>query len=512
MNIGYTVRIAIIVSLGGFLYGFDASVISGVIGYVATQYDLNSIQQGWVVSSTTFAAMFSMLTAGTVSTYLGRRRVLIYVAILYAISAIGSAMAPSYETLVAARMIGGIAFGAALILAPIYIAEISPAEIRGRLVSVQQLNLVIGLSAAYFSNYFLQSALENYHFLSKENIWRWMLGVEAIPAMLYFLFLFLVPRSPRWLLLKGDMTEAENVLSKIFVDQRIDVEKANIIRSINDEKNKKKASLKNLFEKQLRLVLIVGLIIGIIQMITGINAVFYYANTIFEQSGVGKDAAFAQAVLVGITLIIFTIVSMFIIDKFGRRPLLLIGLAGIILTLSLTAYGFYDATFRLSAESISSLQSQLNLSSLQEIAGKTYDSDLSFKKAVIEVIGKEQFSKNQNIILTKAIDINSRLVLVGILGFIASFAMSLGPVMWVLLSEIFPTKIRGLAISVIGFINSTTSTVVTLIFPWELENLGNVVTFLIYIGFAILGLVLLTKLLPETKGKSLEELEKDFVK
>ncbi len=512
MNTSYTLRIALIVSLGGFLYGFDASVISGVIGYVGTQYNLTAIQQGWVVSSPTFAAMFSMLTAGTISTKFGRRKVLLFVAILYAISAIGSAIAPTYETLVISRMIGGLAFGAALILAPLYIAEISPAEKRGRLVSIQQLNLVIGLSAAYFSNYFLQIGMEGSSLLNETNIWRWMLGVEAIPAILYFIFLFFVPRSPRWLLLKGKSEEAETVLSKILEPEKALSEKVSIVESIKEQDRQPNAGLPGLFKKNMRLVLLIGLIIGIVQMITGINAIFFYANSIFEQSGVGTNAAFAQAVLVGITFIVFTVISMMIIDRFGRKPLLLIGLIGVILSLGITTYGFQQATFKLTKGSITALNEDFDASPLSALSDQVFNSDLSYKKAVIEQIGRETFGLHQNKIIEAAINIESVMVLVGILGFIASFALSLGPVMWVLLSEIFPTKIRGMAISVIGFVNSSTSTIVTLVFPWELENLGNVTTFLIYIVFAAIGFVLLAKLLPETKGKSLEELEMELVK
>ena len=328
----YTVYIALVVSLGGFLYGFDASVISGVIGYVGAQFGLTAIQQGWVVSSTTFAAMFSMLTAGTISTYVGRKKVLIYVAMLYAISAIGSALAPTYELLVVARMIGGLAFGAALILAPMYIAEIAPSEKRGRLVAIQQLNLVIGLSAAYFSNYFLQNALSSgAAWLSEENVWRWMLGMETLPALIYFVMLFFVPRSPRWLLLKGKEEEADEVLKKIFDNDRANLEKQEIKSHIEAQNQEEKTPLKALLAPNLRLVMTIGLIIGVVQMITGINAVFYYANSIFEQTGIGSDAAFAQAVLVGIIFIVFTVISMLTIDKFGRKPLLLIGLSGVML-------------------------------------------------------------------------------------------------------------------------------------------------------------------------------------
>lgn len=512
MNIRYTVKIASIVSLGGFLYGFDASVISGVIGYVGSQYNLSTIEQGWVVSSTTFAAMFSMLTAGSISTVFGRKKVLIYVAVLYALSAIGSALAPTYELLVAARMIGGLAFGAALILAPMYIAEVSPAEKRGRLVSIQQLNLVIGLSAAYFSNYFLQTAMKGSAWLNESNVWRWMLAVEAVPAILYFFFLLSVPKSPRWLLLKGKDAEASKVLVNLFGEERAAKEKSSIVDSIDASVKSSKVKLKDLFNVKMKLVLTIGIIIGVVQMITGINAIFYYANTIFEQSGVGTNAAFAQAVLVGIVFIVFTILSMIVIDKLGRKPLLLIGLGGVIISLGFTVYGFSQAKFELTSESITALSQTFDSEPLSVLEQKVFTSDIAFKNEVREMIGDELYALHQNKVIEESIQVNPILILVGILGFIASFAMSLGPVMWVLLSEIFPTKIRGLAISFIGFLNSSTSTLVTLVFPWELENLGNVTTFSIYIVFAALGLLLLLKLMPETKGRSLEELESILLK
>lgn len=204
----YHIWIAVIVSLGGFLFGFDASVISGVTKYIKPQFNLSDLQLGWVVSAPTFSAMFAMLIAGTISDRVGRKPILILVAFLYALSALWSAYAESFSALVTARMVGGLAFGAALVLAPIYISEISPAKNRGKLVSIQQLNIVIGFSVAYFSNYFLQGSLGTSEGLTEGNVWRWMLGIEFFPAILYFFLLFLVPRSPRWLFTKNKVEEA----------------------------------------------------------------------------------------------------------------------------------------------------------------------------------------------------------------------------------------------------------------------------------------------------------------
>ena len=244
-NKTYTIFISFIVALGGFLFGFDAGIISGVMSYAGPEFDLDVIQTGWVVSSPSFAAMFAMLFSGRLSDKIGRKKVLIFVAFLYAISAVLSAMAGSYEMLYIARIIGGLAFGAALVLAPIYIAEISTAENRGRLVSLQQLNIVFGFFAAFLSNYlFNKYNTSESTFLTDENVWRWMLGVELIPALCYFIFLFFVPKSPRWLYLKENFEEAKKVLNKIHGTERGSIEIASIEKNINTDK--KKSKLKSL--------------------------------------------------------------------------------------------------------------------------------------------------------------------------------------------------------------------------------------------------------------------------
>lgn len=510
---GYPYYISFIVALGGFLFGFDASVISGVVGFITPQFELTDLQVGWVVSSPSFAAMFAMLFAGTASDYLGRKKMLIYAALLYAISAFFSAIAPSYEVLVIARMIGGLGFGAALVLAPIYIAEISPAEIRGKLVSIQQFNIVIGFSFSYFSNYLLLEGMESgVSFLNEQNIWRWMLGLEMIPAGIYFILMFFVPRSPRWLLLKGMREEAKAVLTKIFESSRAKSEEETILKNIESSKGESRPILSTLLSKKMSLVLTIAVIIGIAQQITGVNAIYFYAPTIFEQSGVGTNSAFAQAVWVGIINVVFTIVAMLLIDRIGRKPLLLIGICGVIISMLITGYGFNQATYKLSAENVANMQIDIDKTRLSSIIDKEYDNDLDYKNALKAELSLAEYSRFESTLIQNAISINSTLILFGILLFVASFAMSLGPVMWVLLSEIFPNTIRGVAIAIVGFINSATSTLVQFIFPWELSNLGNSITFLIFGVFGIISLILLAKLLPETKGKSLEELEKELIR
>ena len=502
--------IALVVSLGGFLFGFDAGIISGVMSYANPEFDLNDIQSGWVVSSPSFAAMFAMLFSGRLSDLIGRKKMLIFVAFLYAISAIFSASAASYEMLYISRMVGGVAFGAALVLAPMYIAEISTAENRGKLVSLQQLNIVFGFFAAFLSNYFFNkyNSLES-TFLTDENVWRWMLGVELLPALLYFILLFFIPNSPRWLLLKDRFSDAKKVLNQIHGDKRGSKEIISIEKNINADKHQSGLKLNELFKPSLIFILSVGLIVGILQQITGINAVYFYATSIFEQTGIGTDAAFSSGVLLSTISVIFTFVAIYLIDKMGRRPLLLIGTAGIAFSLLLCAYGFNQATYQLSETQINQLDFK-DAEKLIPVANTIYESDVDFKNDLKKALGNKVYSKNDGAILEVATTINANLILIGILGFIACFAFSLGPVMWVLLSELYPLKVRGLAIGVIAFVNSLISSLVQLVFPWELSNFGNALTFFIFGSIAFLGFFILLKILPETKGKSLEELEQEF--
>ncbi|MBW2191155.1 MAG: MFS transporter, partial [Deltaproteobacteria bacterium] len=253
----------------------------------------------------------------------------------------------------------------------------------------------------------------------------------------------------------------------------------------------------------MRLVLVIGVSVAILQQITGINSVFFYAPMIFEQSGVGTDASFMQAVL--------TVLAILFIDRLGRRPLLGVGLAGIAVCMLLLSYGFGSATYTLTSDAVAALPPEIDRDALQPLLDQTWDSDLAFRQAVVAAVGSETFQNHESALVSAAIYMNPKIILGGILGFVASFAISLGPVMWVLFSELFPNRVRGLAISFVGLINSAVSFSVQLIFPWELQKLGNSVTFLIYGLFAIVGLIIVMRLLPETKGKSLEELEAQLV-
>lgn len=445
---------ASIIALGGFLFGFDAVVISGVMPFITPEFGLNEWWVGAIVSAPSLAAIAAALTVGPIADYVGRKRVMITLALLYTISAVASALAPDATTLFVARLIGGLAFGT-LMLAPIYIAEIAPAHLRGRMVSVNQFNIVIGFSAAYFANYYILQLSQSGSDLAinlgiDQFAWRWMLGLEALPAALYFFFMMLVPESPRWLVLEGHTERARDIMQRIAPAEQIEELLSCIRDSAQEATHNLLAKIKDMFRPELRMVLIVGLICAVAQQSSGINAVYFYAPTIFEQSGVGTDAAFAQATYIGLVNIAFTIAAMSLIDKLGRRPLMLAGLAGIAVSMFLSAWGFHT-----------------------ESPG---------------------------------------IVLAGILGFVASFAFSLGPVMWVLFSEIFPNRIRGVCMAFMGIVNSGVSWFIQFIFPVELARFGPVITFSIFAVTAVVFLVLLARLMPETRGRSLEELEKELAR
>lgn len=511
------VLISLIVALGGFLMGFDASVISGVVKFLEPEFNLTKLQLGWAVSSLTLSATLAMIFAGSLSNKYGRKRLLSFAAILYAISAVSSALAPTFIILVIARMIGGFGVGMSLILAPMYIAEISPSNLRGRMVSFNQLNIVIGISVAFFTNYLILK-LGHSHSNWTESLgldkynWRWMLGLETLPALLYFFALFIVPKSPRWLIMNGNDKEALQILETTRSADKAEKEIDEIKESLHSNSKQSKVSVRKLFVPAMRLVLSIGIVVAILQQITGINSVFFYAPMIFEQTGIGTDASFSQAILVGIINLVFTIIAIGLIDRIGRKPLLIFGVAAVAVFMFILSYGFSSAEYKLSENAITNLPSEINKEKLNTIKDLPYSNDIAFKNAVKEAIGDEQAVKFEAEIIKNSIHANSLLILIGILGFVAAFAVSLGPVMWVLFSELFPNNIRGLAISFVGLINSAVSFSVQLVFPWEMSKIGSSGTFLIYGLFAVAGFIFILFKVPETKGKSLEELEKILIK
>ncbi len=516
----YSVLISLIVALGGFLLGFDSAVISGAVPFYKITFglDTGSWIMGFSVGSIILGAIIGNIIAGPLADRFGRKLMLIFTAVLFGYSALASALTDSIIFFISARIVGGLGVGIAILVAPMYIAEIVPRKLRGTLVTFNQLNIVIGISIAYFTNYYIQQNITD-----PDLNWRWMLGIEIIPAFLYFVLLFLVPRSPRWLMQIGKNEEAIKVLNKVNKPEQANLVYNEIENSLNAEEDKSRAKFREVFSKRMKTVLIIGFGIAFFQQITGINAIFYYAPMIFEMAGGGKDAAFLQAIILGLTNVVMTIVAMFLIDRLGRKPLLIIGSLGITISLGIVGFSFMKADYKISEESIQQIEmeiaesrgeekAELVVESLGEMLEIEYEKETMFFKQVKILVGTENYNLHKEQILKHSITIGSIWVLIGLLLFVASFAISLGPVMWALLSEIFPNRLRGLAISIVGFWNSIVSFSVATVFPMELENLGSSYTYLIYAFFGFMTFLFVMRFVPETKGKSLEELEADLVR
>jgi sugar porter (SP) family MFS transporter len=520
INKFYVVLLSLIVALGGFLLGFDSAVISGATPFYKNVFGLESGSWilGFSVSSIIAGAILGNFIGGPFSDYLGRKGILIITAVLFTFCAIGTSFTHSIVFFVIARIIGGLGVGMAILVAPMYIAEISPKKYRGTLVSINQFNIVIGISLAYFSNYYILK-----HVVDPTMNWRWMLGVGAIPAILYFLLLFIVPQSPRWLALKGRHDEAKKVLARIGGNEYAEQIHSEILENLQKSSDTHKSSFREVFSKSMTTILIIGFGIAFFQQITGINAIFYYAPMIFGMAGGAQDSAFIQAAILGLTNVVFTIVAMFLIDKLGRKPLLIIGSIGITLSLSLAAFAFTKATYKVNSDHIVKMVDVAKASEeknkdvalfetgIATMVDKEYDNELKFFNDVEKNIGASNYNLFKSTVLENSISMNAILVLIALIIYVASFAISLGPVMWALLSEIFPNRNRGLMISIVGTWNSIISFAVATVFPVELEALGTAGTFMIYAIFGLLTLLFTLKYIPETKGKSLEQLEDQLI-
>jgi MFS family permease len=506
----YVVFISLVVALGGFVWGFDATVIAGAVPFIKKYFDLTGdagdLKLGLAVSCLGWGVLGGTACSGFLSDRFGRKNVLLVTALLFAGSALLSALATQFELFVVSRVIGGIAVGGAILIAPVYIAEIAPSNLRGTLVSLNQLMIVTGISASFFSNWYLVD--------SGPNNWRWMLGVEVIPALLYFVMLFFVPESPRWLLGRGNETAARKILEKVRGGNVVATELENIRDSFAD--NQAGSELGGLLGGKMKFVLLIALAIAFFQQITGINAVFYYLPTIFAQAGGSQNAAFRQAVLVGLVNLLMTFVAIWLVDRVGRKPLLLVGAAGMTLSLLTCSWAFHDSSYQLTSRSYAMLQADNVppdfLAELKAADGKIFATEQEFMTNLESALGADHVKPYRDSIVTAGFQIRAQLVLYAIIGFVASFAISLGPVMWVLLSEIFPNEYRGAGMSLVGFWNSAISASVTLIFPWELSHLGSAGTFLAYGVLALLAWLFILVGIPETKGKSLEELETILVR
>lgn len=427
-------------ALGSFLFGFDTAVISGTTKFISRYFGLTDATLGITVSIALWGTVIGSIAVGKPGDRYGRRPLLSVCGALYFFSALGCAFATGWYTLLFSRFIGGLAIGAASVMAPMYIAEIAPGKIRGRLVAVAQFNIVFGILVAFFSNYMLVG-------LGSEN-WRWMFGVMAIPAAVFFMLLFLVPESPRWLVKKSHYDKALSVLEMVGTINAED-ELAEIVSSLKEEKGKVSAGL---FQKKYRFAISCAILLAIFNQLSGINVIMYYAPMIFEKAGSSTNAAMLQAVAVGLTNMIFTIAAMFFIDRFGRKTLLLIGAVGMFLSLAGAAMHYYNETL--------------------------------FGPAGIVAF---------------------------IVGFIAFFAFSQGAVIWVFLAEIFPNSVRSQGQALGSFTHWIMNAVIGMAFPITLSAFGGGNVFMFFAVMMIPFFVFVWKVMPETKGKSLEELEKIVV-
>jgi len=438
---GYVILISFVAALGGLLFGFDTAVISGTINFIQPYFGLSEAQLGWTVSSLLFGCIAGVFIAGKAGDRYGRKKVLMSAALLFFFSAIGSASAHSLSIFLIARILGGIAVGVASILSPMYIAELAPAKYRGTLVSMNQLAIVIGILVAFFSNYLLVG--------TGENNWRWMLLVMAAPAVLLFFSLFLVPESPRWLVAKNRNEDAFDVLVKTSGKEFATSELKEIQETL---KNQEESTFSELLSPKIKPLLCIGIILAVFQQITGINTIMYYAPKIFANVGQSNDSALMQTILIGGTNLVFTLVAMVLIDRFGRKLLIVTGSTGMMLMLS----------------------------------------GLSFLYFTNHTSGV--------------------MVLVFIMAYCAFFAASLGPTLWVVTAELFPNRLRSKGMSVAIVSLWIACTVVSVAFPIMLEKLSGGITFLIFALICLANLLYVLKYVPETKGKTLEELEKQFGK
>ena len=426
----------VVAALGGLLFGFDTAVISGTTEALESVFDLDEFWLGFTVASALIGTIIGAFTVGKPTDIYGRRTILIVLAVFYFVSAVGSAVAPTWFLFLFFRFLGGLAVGGASVVSPMYIAEISPAHLRGRLVAVNQLNVVSGILLAYISNWLVAK------YMMEDVAWRWMLGVEAFPAALFFVLLFFIPYSPRWLVRKGRVDQARDVLRRLGEE---DVEGAlnDIVVSLKASIGQKSADL---FQRRYALPIFLAFAVAMFNQLSGINALMYYAPRIFQLAGAAADDALLQSVAIGGTNLVFTIVAFFIIDRFGRRPLLLVGSVGTAAAMALTAYAFYS-------ESVS-----------------------------------------------------GTLVLVGLLGFIAFFALSQGAVIWVFISEVFPNTVRSKGQSLGSFTHWFMAALVSWVFPVVAGASGGH-AFAFFSAMMVLQFFFAWKIMPETKSLSLEELE-----
>jgi SP family xylose:H+ symportor-like MFS transporter len=446
-NKHYVVLVAVVAAIGGLLFGYDTAVISGGIGFLRAHFNLGAAEMGWAASSALAGCIIGAAIAGVISDATGRRKALLISAVLFTVSGIGTALPRTLTEFVIARMLGGVGIGMASLLSPLYIAEISPAAIRGRLVSYNQFAIVTGMLVVYFINYIIASqGSEDWNV----NLgWRWMFGSETLPAFLFFLLLLFVPESPRWLMKQGRRDEAYDVLRRAGGEGHAEGESVSIEETLQRESG----SLAQLFQPGMRRVLVIGIVLAILQQVTGINVFLYYGPEIFKQLGAGTNAALLQTAVIGATNLAATVVAIRTVDRLGRKPLMIYGISGMGVCLFMTSIA------------------------------------ASYQNAAIWV-------------------------LLFIIGYAGSFALSVGPVTWVILSEIFPTRIRGRAMAIATLLLWAANYLVAQTFPilneneWLIAKFNHAFPFWLYCFMCVVQILFVWRFVPETKGKTLEEIER----
>lgn len=442
--------ICITVAIGGLLFGFDTAVISGAIGFVKSQFALDTAMEGWLVSSGLLGCIIGVLTTGVLSDRIGRKKTIVTAGIMFLVSGIGCAFAPSLSLLVISRMIGGIGVGMASVISPMYISEFAQAHRRGRMVSYYQLAITVGILAAYFSNALILSASQNapgaVNSLLAEP-WRGMFLVMCLPSLLFLFMLLKVPESPRWLIANNRREAAKNILYGVRPATAADKE----IHDIEEAKKRHAGRSVSLLHPAVRIPLVIGIVLAILQQFSGINAIIYYGPSIFQSAGIDSSNALLFQVIIGSVNLVFTIIAIAYADKYGRKLLLKTGLTGIVLSLIICGALFYS---------------------------------------------------NQT---------HGIALLILMLVYIACFAFSLGPVTWIIINEIFPTHVRVAGVTICTLALWIAVWLVGQFFPWMLEKAGAAVTFWAFAAFSLINLVFSLTVVKETTGKTLEEMDEVFI-
>ena len=457
INFGYLIFLSVVAALGGFLFGYDTAVISGTIAQVTQLFQLDALQQGWYVGCALVGSIVGVLFAGILSDKLGRKLTMVISAVLFSTSALGCALSADFAQLVVYRIIGGVGIGVVSIVSPLYISELAVAQYRGRLVSLYQLAVTVGFLGAYLVNYQLLAWAESGTQLSVDwlnkifitEVWRGMLGMETLPAILFFIIIFFIPESPRWLIVRGKELKAVNILEKIYNSITEAKSQLNETKSVLTSETKSEWSL--LMKPGIFKAVIIGVCIAILGQFMGVNAVLYYGPSIFENAGLsGGDSLFYQ-VLVGLVNTLTTVLALVIIDKVGRKKLVYYGVSGMVVSLILIGLYF---------------------------------------------------------LFGDSLGVSSLFLLVFFLFYVFCCAVSICAVVFVLLSEMYPTKVRGLAMSIAGFALWIGTYLIGQLTPWMLQNLTPAGTFFLFAVMCVPYMLIVWKLVPETTGKSLEEIER----